>query len=222
MEEQKIKVSKDGPYIISGNIPLAEQIIEADKEGNSVKWIEGKKYSCKNCALCRCGHSTNKPFCSGKHAELGFNGDETAENIPFEKKAEITKGKNLVLKDVKELCASARFCDPDDGTWILTEKSGNSECKNLAIQQACDCPSGRLTACENGKDIEPKFEKSIGVIEDPESGVSGPLWIKGGIPVESSLGEQYEVRNRVTLCRCGKSKNKPFCNGSHMTSGFKD
>src|SRR3989344_5837069 len=159
MEEQKIKVSKDGPYIISGNIPLAEQIIEADKEGNSVKWIEGKKYSCKNCALCRCGHSTNKPFCSGKHAELGFNGDETAENIPFEKKAEITKGKNLVLKDVKEY---------------------------------------------------------------PESGVSGPLWIRGGIPVESASGEQYEVRNRVTLCRCGKSKNKPFCNGSHMTSGFKD
>ena len=96
------------------------------------------------------------------------------------------------------------------------------ERKNLEIKQACDCPSGRLTACENGKDIEPKFEKSIGVIEDPESGVSGPLWIRGGIPVESASGEQYEVRNRVTLCRCGKSKNKPFCNGSHMTSGFKD
>jgi hypothetical protein len=65
------------------------------------------------------------------------------------------------------------------------------------------------------KTIEPEFEKSIGLIEDPAVGVSGPIWVRGGIPVESADGKTYKVRNRVTLCRCGKSSNKPFCDSSH-------
>ena len=68
---------------------------------------------------------------------------------------------------------------------------------------------------QSGKDIEPSLEKSIGLIEDPAKGVDGPIWIRGGIPVYSSDGKLYEVRNRVTLCRCGKSTNKPFCDSSH-------
>jgi CDGSH-type Zn-finger protein len=219
----KIKVSKDGPYLVSGEVSIAEQAIGTDGDGNSIKWIEGRKFSCKNaCALCRCGHSSNKPFCSGKHAEIGFKGEETADNIPYEKKAEITKGEGLILKDVPILCAGARFCDPCGGTWTLTEESADAEKKKIAIEQACNCPSGRLTACEDGKNIEPKFEQSIGVVEDPEAGVSGPLWIRGGIQIESARGENYEIRNRITLCRCGKSKNKPFCDASHMTTGFSD
>ncbi|HUS98844.1 MAG TPA: CDGSH iron-sulfur domain-containing protein [Candidatus Thermoplasmatota archaeon] len=46
-------------------------------------------------------------------------------------------------------------------------------------------------------------------------GVSGPIWIRGGIPIESANGSPYIKRNRITLCRCGKSKNKPFCDSSH-------
>jgi CDGSH-type Zn-finger protein len=53
------------------------------------------------------------------------------------------------------------------------------------------------------------------VIEDPQMGVSGPIWVRGGIPVEAVNGKAYEIRNRVTLCRCGKSSNKPFCDSSH-------
>lgn len=219
----RISVSKDGPYIVSGDVPIAEQTIGVDKDGNSVKWIEGKKFPCKgSCALCRCGHSTNKPFCSGKHAEIKFKGEETANNIPYNKKAEIIDGKDILLKDVNEFCASARFCDPDDGTWELTKKSEIKECRNKAIQQACDCPSGRLVICDKktGKDIEPKFEKSIGIVEDPSKKASGPLWIRGEIPIESAKGDEYEVRNRVTLCRCGKSRNKPFCDGCHLLKEF--
>jgi hypothetical protein len=65
------------------------------------------------------------------------------------------------------------------------------------------------------KVCEPPFEQSIGVIEDPQKGVSGPVWVRGGIPVEAANGKTYEIRNRVTLCRCGKSSNKPFCDSSH-------
>jgi CDGSH-type Zn-finger protein len=59
----KIKVSKNGPYVISGGIPLAKQIIGIDAAGYSYEWREGKKYPSKdNYALCRCGQSKNKQF----------------------------------------------------------------------------------------------------------------------------------------------------------------
>jgi hypothetical protein len=69
-----------------------------------------------------------------------------------------------------------------------------------------------------GKEIEPEFEKSIVVVESHPRHENGPLWIRGGIPIESAYGKQYEIRNRMTLCRCGHSKNKPFCDGSHIES----
>ena len=77
-------------------------------------------------------------------------------------------------------------------------------------------PSGRLVAWDNetGKPIEPKLEPSLGLIEDPVEQCSGPIWARGG--------HRYEVRNRVTLCRCGASKNKPFCDGTHAAIKFRD
>ena len=103
------------------------------------------------------------------------------------------------------------------GTWELTEQSDDPDARQKAIEEACDCPSGRLVAWDqDGKAIEPDFEPSIGLIEDTQAGVMGPMWVRGGIPIESADGKAYEVRNRVTLCRCGKSSNKPFCDGSHL------
>jgi hypothetical protein len=75
---------------------------------------------------------------------------------------------------------------------------------------------------KEGKPIEPPFIPSISLIEEPARKGSGPLWVKGGIPVESADGTTYEVRNRVTLCRCGASRNKPFCDGSHIPVHFDD
>jgi len=78
------------------------------------------------------------------------------------------------------------------------------------------CPSGRLLAIDKqtGK-VEPHLAQSIGVVEDPSIECSGPLWVRGGVPLISADGSNYEIRNRMTLCRCGRSENKPFCNGSH-------
>ena len=41
-------------------------------------------------------------------------------------------------------------------------------------------------------------------------------------PITGADGHAWEVRNRVALCRCGHSKNKPFCNGAHASMKFKD
>ena len=82
----------------------------------------------------------------------------------------------------------------------------------------------RKIACsdQNKEDIEPELEPSIDILQDEELNVSGPIYVKGYIPIESADGDVYEVRNRQTLCRCGKSKIKPFCDSAHVKSNFRD
>jgi CDGSH-type Zn-finger protein len=214
----KIVVSENGPYLLFGGIPITGQIIVTDADGYSYKWRRGKTYPTQqNYALCRCGKSTTKPFCSGAHLEVNFDGSETASKKSYLDQAGEINGPTLRLTDVFELCASARFCDRAGGIWHLTENSDDREARETAIREGKNCPSGRLVTWDKrGRAIEPEFEPSIGLVEDPQPGVSGPLWVRGGVPIESGDGTVYEVRNRVTLCRCGKSSNKPFCDSSHM------
>ena len=221
----KIAIMKDGPYIVSGGLPLAKEISVPDKDGVPIKWEHGESFPKQETyALCRCGASVSKPYCSGKHTEIGFDGTETADRAPYTKKAEKIDGGTLDMTDCQELCSAARFCDRAAGAWKLTEDSKDPEARKMAIEEACNCPSGRLVIWDKKtkKAIEPKLEKSVGLIEDPAAKASGPIWIKGGVPVLSSDGKEYEVRNRVTLCRCGKSGNKPFCDGTHIEIGFND
>lgn len=218
-DSAKITVSKDGPYIVTGGVPLTISEICDDEEGYCRTWREVKRYPMQEkYALCRCGHSKNKPYCDGTHAKIHFDGTEAGDHELFDKAAEEICGPSLTLADNKHLCVHARFCMRAGGIWNLVEQSDNQEARDTAIEEACNCPSGRLVIKDNesGKAIEPEFEKSIVVIEYPPRGEHGPLWVRGGIPIESADGRLYEIRNRVTLCRCGKSENKPFCDGSHI------
>ena len=171
----------------------------------------------EKCGLCRCGHSKNKPFCDGTHLKMSFVGTETAGNEEYLDEPKILEGPAITLADVEAICASARFCHRAGGIWNIIKDTGNPEVKQTVIEESCDCPSGRLVVHgkKTGKAIEPDFEKSIVAIEDPQVGVSGPLWVRGCVPIESADGKTYRVRNRITLCRCGKSQNKPFCDSSH-------
>lgn len=220
-----VKVTKNGPYLVSGSLPLAKEIIAYDENLDPLEWKKGKKYPDRESyVLCRCGSSGNKPYCDGTHSKNGFDGTETAGREKYIEQAGEINGPGLVLKDAQKLCAAGRFCHRKGGTWDLTKRSDDPECKETAIQQACDCPSGRLVACDKntGKPIEPAFSPEASLVEDPALKVSGPIWLKGGIPIESADGYKYEVRKRATLCRCGKSDNKPFCDGSHIDAGFND
>jgi CDGSH-type Zn-finger protein len=215
--DQRIKITKNGPYLVSGGAPLLEQIIAHDADGMPHSWREGKRFPLRErYALCRCGKSATMPFCDGSHRGAGFDGTETASRQPYLEEAKETAGPALTLTDAPSLCANAGFCDRAGGTWSLTEHSDDPKSRQIAIEEACDCPSGRLAAWDaEGNAIEPEFEPSIALVEDPERRQSGPLWVRGGIVIEGADGREYEARNRVTLCRCGKSKNKPFCDGSH-------
>ena len=106
----------------------------------------------------------------------------------------------------------------------LIAQTDDPEARKLVIREAMHCPAGRLVLHDKatGKEIEEPLKPGIGVVEDPALGCSGPLWVQGGIPIESANGKRYETRNRVTLCRCGASDNKPFCNGSHASMKYQD
>jgi CDGSH-type Zn-finger protein len=218
-EGYKIHISKNGPYIVTGGVPLSDMTPVLNKDGDAQGWSETKKYPMQETySLCRCGQSKNKPFCDGTHDKIGFDGTETAPLGLDIDKFEVTEGPSLKLTDVEFLCSSARFCHRDEGTWDLTERSGDPNARKIAMEEACDCPSGRLLLFDktNKKPVEPNLVKSIGVTVDPQSGVRGPLWVRGGILIESSDGELYEIRNRVTLCRCGNSAVKPLCDSGHL------
>ncbi len=221
----KIQIVKNGPYLVSGNLPMRKQTVGTNSTGESVKWIEGQAYPDQaTYALCRCGQSAKKPYCDGTHAKVGFDGTETASRETYQIQASVMRGPTMSLTDVEVLCAFARFCDPHGQVWNLVNETDNPVAKKNFLKQVGDCPSGRLVAWDNssGKAIEPKHEASIGLIEDPVNQCAGPVWIRGGVQLIGSDGFHYEVRNRVTLCRCGASKNKPFCDGTHASIKFKD
>ncbi|MGH8712857.1 MAG: CDGSH iron-sulfur domain-containing protein [Casimicrobiaceae bacterium] len=221
----RVQITRNGPYRVSGSLPLGEEIIGANGEGESVKWEPGRTFPLQQqYALCRCGHSAHKPFCDGTHAKVGFDGTETASRAPYRDMAKVIEGPAMTLTDVESLCSSGRFCDPNGSVWNLVKATDQEAARSQFVRQACDCPSGRLVAWDrnNGKAIEPSYDASISLVQDPANDCSGPLWLRGGVQLVAADGYAYEVRNRMTLCRCGASKNKPFCDGSHVSTGFSD
>jgi CDGSH-type Zn-finger protein len=221
----QVQIVTDGPYIVSGNLPLTRQAIGTNAAGESVEWVAGPAITTpKQYALCRCGKSASKPFCDGSHSKVGFDGSETASREPYQEQAKVIRGPVMSLTDAESLCEFARFCDPHGQVWNLVNQTDNPAARKHFVREAGDCPSGRLVAWDNasGRAIEPTYEPSIGLIEDPIKECSGPVWLRGGVQVVGADGFKYEVRNRVTLCRCGASKNKPFCDGAHAAIKFSD
>jgi len=221
----RVTISRNGSYIVIGDVPLARQTITTDAQGGSEAWREGESLAhAETYALCRCGASQTKPFCDGAHLKVGFDGTEAARRDPYLDQAKRLDGPVLQLTDAESLCAFARFCDPNGQVWGQVEHTDDPEVRAAFVRQVNACPSGRLAAWDktSGKPVEQALPVSIGLVEDPEQECSGPLWLRGGIAVVGGDGFEYEVHNRVTLCRCGASNNKPYCDGSHVTVKFRD
>ena len=213
----RIRITKGGPYLVTGGLPLTKKVIESDDEGYPLRWLTAESYPDReNYSLCRCGQSKNKPYCDGSHNNRLYNDAETADRSPYLEGVKIFDGPELRLTDKRELCVGAGFCTRAGNIWNLTVNSDNPEYKAIAIQEAADCPSGRLVEWDKrNQPLEPAFELGIAVTED-QDGVPGPLWVMGGVEIEAVDGYVYEKRNRVTLCRCGKSVRIPFCDGAHF------
>ncbi|MDR0741802.1 MAG: CDGSH iron-sulfur domain-containing protein [Rickettsiales bacterium] len=223
--KMKIKIMKNGPYEVTGGVPISKKVIARTQEGvlglkkvKDYKPADPQKYY-----LCRCGRSGAMPFCDGTHAAHPFDGTEVADRRKYADRAELQSGPDLDLLDDNR-CAFARFCHRQRGeVWTLTEYSNDPENRRQAIEGITECPAGRLVARDKtGRVIEKKFEPEIEIVEDPLKECSAGIYVKGGIEIESADGTLYEARNRVALCRCGHSKNMPFCDAAHVSIGFHD
>lgn len=221
-----IEIMAGGPYLVHGNPPLQQEILVLNEEKIPWDYVKGHKYPTTEepTALCRCGHSGKHPYCDGSHAHADWEPGLTADNIPLLENAELFDGPSVQLADNPEYCVHARICMAKGTAWRNTKHSDNAEARDIAVHETILCPSGRLKLWDKQKEafIEPPLKPAIGLIEDPQKECSGPLWVMGGFPVNGPDGTAYEQRNRVTLCRCGASNNKPFCDGTHVIIHFND
>ncbi len=226
----KVVVMEEGPYLVYGAVPFAQQFIVPDDMGESWEYRRGAEFSLadggdeKPTMLCRCGASEKKPYCDGTHVGVAWDSTLTSDTESILDEVACFGSEELVLSDNEKYCCYARFCHPGGSAWRLAERAIDPEAKKLAIREASMCPSARLMAWEAGADApyEYDFAPSIGLLEDPAIGCSGGIWLRGGIAVESEDGDKYEVRNRVVLCRCGSSRNKPYCDGGHASVRWSD
>lgn len=121
------------------------------------------------------------------------------------------------MTDDSVLCVHAGFCgNHDEKVWQMVEHTDDTVVRFKLMQMVERCPSGKLGYEIDGVPIEPDLPEAISVTRN------GPYWVTGGLPVTMSNGQTLEVRNRVTLCRCGQSKNKPLCDGTHVEVRFRE
>jgi CDGSH-type Zn-finger protein len=217
--EPLITVTTDGPYRVEGGLPLVRTAITQTEHGEPVEWAEGPEFErLETYELCRCGQSSRKPYCDRTHERIGFDGTETADRGPSEARRAVFDGDGLTLTDDVTLCSSAGFCtNRFTNVWRMVEEASDPEVRTRIAEMVSRCPSGRLQYSLNDREpIEPELTQSVGVEPD------GPYRVMGRVLIVSDDGTEWEVRNRVTLCRCGASSNKPFCDGTHKRIGFRD
>ncbi len=170
-------------------------------------------------ALCRCGQSKNKPYCDGSHNDIGFVTDPSPDRTPDGMR--VFKGKQVDVHYNRLLCSHAGVCgarlkaafDTRRDPWIVPDNATPDQIRDVVEA----CPSGALSWSEPGGQAQHIVEKEPGVnIErnGPYRVVKIPL--ASGIHVEGASPDKY------VLCRCGASKNKPFCDGSHADIDWSD
>lgn len=191
----KIVVMNDGPYMVYGSVPFAQQFIVPDAMGESWVYRHGEEFALgsdsveKPTMLCRCGGSASKPYCDGAHVNELWDSTLTSDTENILDDVACFGSEELVLSDNEKYCCYARFCHPGGSAWRLAERAMDPQAKELAIREASMCPSARLMAWEMGSDApyEFDFEPSIALLEDPAIGCSGGLWLRGGIAVERNM-----------------------------------
>ena len=205
-----IQVIAGGPLRVNGPLPLE------DAQGGPIETRAA--YS-----LCRCGQSSNKPFCDGNHKGAGFTGEETADKGGIRDRWKVYKGESITIYDDRSVCSHAGVCTddlphcyrPGHEPWIVPDAEQTVE-KQIDIVRRC--PSGAISYSLGDSDEIVEEEKDPGVTLTRD----GPLAVVGRVELKSAEGASYETRARVALCRCGGSKNKPYCDGTHWHIGFKD
>ena len=208
----RIACLPNGPYYLIDDAPASPVPALRRDTGEPCSTTRGV-------ALCRCGGSKNKPFCDGTHSTNGFRDKNLAD--PAKNKRDSYAGRKITIYDNRAICAHAGFCTEglkevfreDAQPWI--DPDGAAVEKIIATIERC--PSGALSYAIDGREAKPVNRPPAVVVTR-----DGPYAVSGGVElVHVPLGDGAS-REHYTLCRCGASKNKPFCDGTHWTVEFRD
>ncbi|MEK6796702.1 MAG: CDGSH iron-sulfur domain-containing protein [Spirochaetota bacterium] len=198
-----ISRTKAVPYRVTG----LENFYAADGEPLPVKPVM---------ALCSCGASKQKPFCDGSHGEASHSPERSPERVPD--RVVCYEGAEITIVDNRGVCSHDGSClllhrvfDRRKKRWI----NPNGASKNDIIETIEQCPSGSLSYMENGVRIQ-DVDRAPAI----RAAKNGPLNVEGGVVFEDVHGCSPECKEHYALCRCGGSKNKPFCDGTHLHNGF--
>lgn len=217
----KIIIQENGPYEVHGDIPLVKKTQVVSEYGEPLTWRKTATIPTQGVyCLCRCGGSSQKPFCDMTHCWNEFDGTETADPRPTSERQVTLGGKQIIVKSDSSLCMESGFCGSVQAhISSLVHNTDDTQVRARVMSMIEHCPSGSLTYSLEGEDcdIEPDLPQEIAIVTEITSDgpIAGPLWVTGGIPIERADGQPVETRNRVTLCNCGRSQNKPLCDGTH-------
>jgi CDGSH-type Zn-finger protein len=200
-----ITPAPDGPYVVK----------DLDLLRNRKGPIETKA----TIALCRCGGSERKPFCDGTHSRIGFSSAKLEGRV--EDKREHHEGAGITLHDNRGICAHAGRCTDglssvfrlNQEPWIDPNGAGTDE----IITTVKQCPSGALSYSLQGVEHRDREGEPV-IFVAP----NGPYLVTGGPELLDTERGEGASTEHFTLCRCGGSKNKPFCDGTHWHKKFVD
>lgn len=176
--------------------------------------------------LCRCGQSFEKPYCDGSHIIFEFDDQKS----PYRTADQVTiyKGQRITIYDNRGVCSHRGICYEElqsvfqmEGQMRIDPDGGSVQ----AIIDICErCPSGALSYSLPGEGRVLKGGASEGQIRmaPRRYGYDGPIEVTGGIEFEDSENNHPESSDHYALCRCGASKNMPFCSGQHWVAKFID
>lgn len=201
-----ITCTPNGPYLVK-DLPSLRNSRGADLPRKPVV------------ALCRCGGSANKPFCDGTHARNGFSDARLSERAG--ERRDDYRGRRITVHDNRRMCAHAGYCT--DGLPAVF-KYGNEpwiDPDGAEVEAIIDrvhaCPSGALSYSIDGVPSPAHSQPPAITVTK-----NGPYAVAGDIALEGDSRGQESSAGHFTLCRCGDSKNKPYCDGSHWQAAFID
>jgi glutamate synthase domain-containing protein 2/CDGSH-type Zn-finger protein len=207
-EKTTVELAENGPLIVKG----ASALTGADGAPLEPKPV---------LALCRCGGSKNRPYCDGTHAKIGFSSARSDDRVPDQRDSYERTDKRLTIHDNRGICAHAGICSDNlpkvfrAGTepWIDADGAAADTIKQVIER----CPSGALSySVEELEQREREITPGVHAVAHGPYSVEGPTELVGVELLEGALDAKR------TLCRCGQSKNKPFCDGSHWYANFRD